>query len=100
MADNQAVAAIRAAEAANIAVGEKPKQLVVVGGNCLKEGMDNIRSGKMHSTITQLPTELGTLAADVVNDHFAKKQLPKNVLQPLETITKANVTKWEGPCTY
>jgi ABC-type sugar transport system substrate-binding protein len=62
--------------------------------------MDNIKAGKMHSTITQLPIELGTLAADVVNDYFAKKQLPKNVLQPLETITKANVTKWEAPCTY
>jgi ribose transport system substrate-binding protein len=100
MADNQAVAAIRAAEAANITVGDKPKQLLVVGGNCLKEGLDNIKAGKMHSTITQLPTELGTLAADVVNDYFAKKPLPKNVLQPLETITKANVTKWEAPCTY
>jgi ribose transport system substrate-binding protein len=100
MADNQAVAAIRAAEAANIAVGDKPKQLLVVGGNCLKEGMDNIKGGKMHSTVTQLPTELGILAADVVNDYFAKKPLPKNVLQPLETITKANVAKWEAPCTY
>lgn len=100
MADNQAVAAIRAAEAANITVGDKQKQLLVVGGNCLKEGMDNIKAGKMHSTITQLPVELGSLAADVVNDYFAKKPLPKNVLQPLETITKANVTKWEAPCTY
>jgi ribose transport system substrate-binding protein len=100
MADNQAVAAIRAAEAANITVGDKPKQLVIVGGNCLKEGMDNLKTGKMHSTVTQLPNELGTLAADVVNDYFAKKQLPKNVLQPLETITKANVTKWEASCTY
>ncbi|HEY0567419.1 MAG TPA: sugar ABC transporter substrate-binding protein [Xanthobacteraceae bacterium] len=100
MADNQAVAAIRAAEAANITVGDKPKQLVIVGGNCLKEGMDNLKTGKMHSTVTQLPNELGILAADVVNDYFAKKQLPKNVLQPLETITKANVTKWEASCTY
>lgn len=100
MADNQAVAAIRAAEAANIPVGDKPKQLVVVGGNCLKEGLEAVKAGKMHSTITQLPTELGTLAADVVNDYFAKKPLPKNVLQPLETITKANIAQWEAPCTY
>ena len=38
MADNQAVAAIKAAEAAGIAVGTGPKQLIVVGGNCQKEG--------------------------------------------------------------
>src|SRR5436309_3206617 len=43
MADNQAAAAIRAAEAAGIAVGGKQKQLVVVGGNCLKEGLTRSR---------------------------------------------------------
>jgi ABC-type sugar transport system substrate-binding protein len=100
MADNQAAAAIRAAEAANIAVGAKPKQLLVVGGNCLKEGMESIKAGKMHSTITQIPTDLGVRAADVINDHFAGAKLPKNVLLPLATVTKANVAQWEQPCTY
>ena len=63
MADNQAAAAIRAAEAASIAVGGGPNQLIVVGGNCLKEGLDAIKAGKMQSTITQIPTELGVRAA-------------------------------------
>jgi ribose transport system substrate-binding protein len=100
MADNQAVAAIRAAEAANIAVGAKPKELLVVGGNCLKEGMESIKAGKMHSTISQIPTDLGVRAADVINDHFAGTKLPKNVLLPLSTVTKANVAEWEQRCAY
>jgi ribose transport system substrate-binding protein len=100
MADNQAAAAIRAAEAAGIAVGSKPKQLVVVGGNCLKEGLDSIKADKMHSTVTQIPTDLGVRAADVVNDYFAGTKLPKSVLLPIDTVTKADVAKWEAACTY
>jgi ribose transport system substrate-binding protein len=100
MADNQAAAAIRAAEAASISVGAKPKQLLVIGGNCLKEGLDSIKADKMHSTITQIPTDLGVRSADVINDYFAGTKLPKNVLLPLTTVTKANVGQWEQPCTY
>jgi ABC-type sugar transport system substrate-binding protein len=100
MADNQAVAGIRAAEAAGIAVGGNSKQLVVVGGNCLKEGLESIKAGKMYSTVTQIPAELGVRAADVVNDYFAGTKLPKQVLLPIDTVTKANVAKWEAPCTY
>jgi ABC-type sugar transport system substrate-binding protein len=100
MADNQAVAAIRAADAAGITVGRNAKQLIVVGGNCLKEGLDAIKADKMQSTITQIPTELGVRAADVINDYFSGKKLPKEDLLPLATVTKANVTQWEAPCTY
>jgi ribose transport system substrate-binding protein len=100
MADNQAAAAIRAAEAANIAVGGKPKQLVVVGGNCLKEGIDAVKADKMQATVTQIPTDLGVRAADAIDAYFGGKKLPKEDLQPLATITKANVAQWEGPCTY
>jgi ABC-type sugar transport system substrate-binding protein len=100
MADNQAAAAIRAAEAASIAVGGNSKQLIVVGGNCLKEGLDAIKAGKMQSTITQIPTELGIRAADVINEYFSGKKLPKEDLLPLATVTKANVAQWEAPCTY
>jgi ABC-type sugar transport system substrate-binding protein len=100
MADNQAAAAIRAAEAASIAVGGGPNQLIVVGGNCLKEGLDAIKAGKMQSTITQIPTELGVRAADVINEYFSGQKLPKEDLLPLATVTKANVAQWEAPCTY
>jgi ribose transport system substrate-binding protein len=100
MADNQAVAAIRAAESAGIKVGAKPKELIVTGGNCLKEGLENIKAGKMYSTVTQIPTELGDKAADVIEDFFSGKTLPKNVLLTVDTITKANVAQWEKPCIY
>jgi ABC-type sugar transport system substrate-binding protein len=100
MADNQAVAAIRAAEAAGIAVGGATKQLIVVGGNCLKEGLDAIKAGKMQSTVTQIPTELGVRAANVIDEFFAGKKPAKEVLLPITTVTKANVAQWEAPCTY
>ena len=100
MADNQAVAALKAAEAAGITVGGGPKQMLVVGGNCLKEGLEAINAGKMAATLTQIPTDVGALAADTVNDVFAGKTPPKDKLLPVELITKANVAKWLAPCTY
>jgi ribose transport system substrate-binding protein len=100
MADNQAAAAIRAAEAAGLAVGGGAKQLVVIGGNCLKEGLDAIKADKMLGTITQIPTDLGVRAAEVINEHFSGKKLPKEILLPITTVTKANVAQWEAPCTY
>jgi ribose transport system substrate-binding protein len=100
MADNQAVAAIRAADAAGIAVGGGGKQLVAVGGNCLKEGIEAIKTGKMQATVSQIPTDLGVRTADVIEEHFSGKKLPKEVLLPITTITKANEAQWEAPCTY
>jgi ribose transport system substrate-binding protein len=100
MADNQAAAAIRAAQAAGIAVGGGAKQLAVIGGNCLKEGLEAIKAGKMQGTVTQIPTELGIRAADAIDGHFSGKTLPKEILLPITTVTKANVAEWEAPCTY
>jgi len=100
MADNQAVAAIKAADAAGITVGTGAKQLLVLGGNCQKEGIDAIAAGKMYSTVSQIPTDLGRRTADVANDFFAGKKLPKAELLPVELITKADLPKWQGPCTY
>jgi ABC-type sugar transport system substrate-binding protein len=100
MADNQATAAIHAAEAAGIAVGGRPKQLVIIGGNCLREGIDAIKADKMHATITQIPTDLGVRAADAIDAYFGGRKLPKENLQPLATITKANMAQWETACTY
>jgi ABC-type sugar transport system substrate-binding protein len=100
MADNQAVAAIKAAEAANIAVGTGPKQLLVFGGNCLKEGIEAIKAGKMYSTVSQIPTDIGAKLADEANEYFSGKTLPKQTLLPVNLIDKANVAQWEAACTY
>ena len=100
MADNLSVAAIKAAQAAGIPVGTGPKQMIVIGGNCLKEGLDAIRTGLQYSTILQSPTDVGKGAADVINEYFDGKAVPKQSLLPIELITKANVDKWDAACTF
>ncbi len=100
MADNLAVAAIKAAEAAGVQLGSGPKQLLVFGGNCQKEGVEAIKAGKMVSSVSQIPTYLGEKLADAANDFFAGKTLPKETLLPVELIDKANLSQWEAACTY
>lgn len=100
MADNQAVAAIKAAQAAGIDVGVGPKKLAVVGATCLKEGIQAVRDGKMYATLAQIPTTLGVLAADTIDGYFNGKTPPKFTYMPVDIITKANVDKWAAPCTY
>ncbi len=96
MADNQAVAAIHAAESAKIKLGTKPGQLIVVGSNCMKEGIAAIEAGKEYSTLSQIPTLIGGRAADIVDDYFNHEQLPKDVLIRGELITKENAAKFAG----
>jgi ribose transport system substrate-binding protein len=100
MADNQAVATIRAAKTAHVKLGTKPGQLMVVGSNCMKQGIAAIEAGEQYSTLSQIPTLIGAKAADVVNDYFNNKPTPKNVLIPGELITKANAKKFEKPCGF
>ena len=100
MADNQAVAAVHAAEAAHIKLGTKPGQLMVVGSNCMKQGIAAIEAGKMYATLSQIPTLIGAKAADVVDDYFNKRPVDKTVLIPGELITKANAKKFEEPCGF
>jgi ABC-type sugar transport system substrate-binding protein len=47
-----------------------------------------------------VPTRTGLKAAEMIADHFNGKTLPKNEILPVETITKANVDKWEEACSY
>ena len=97
MADNQAVAIIRAAEAANIPLGVQKGSLVVVGSNCLPQGIAMIKAGKQYSTGTQLPTRTGNRSAEMVADYFNGKTLPKHEILPVELVTRANVEKWRKP---
>jgi ribose transport system substrate-binding protein len=100
MADNQAIAAIKAAQAANIPVGSGPKQLLTFGGNCLKDGIDAIKAGTMVSSVSQIPTLVGDKLADVADEIFNGKTPAKNVMLPVELIDKSNVAQWEAACTY
>jgi ribose transport system substrate-binding protein len=100
MADNQAAAIVQAAKAASIPLGIEKGKLIVIGSNCLKQGIAGIKAGEQYSTGTQVPTRTGLKAADMIADHFNGKTLPKKEILPVETITKANVAQWEEACSY
>lgn len=100
MADNQAAAVVKAAEAAGIALGTGKGKLVIVSSNCMKPGIDYIKAGKQYSTATQMPTRTGTAAANLVADYFNGKQLKKHNILSMELITRDNVAKFEKPCTF
>jgi ABC-type sugar transport system substrate-binding protein len=100
MADNQAAAIIQAAKSANIALGIEKGKLIVVGSNCLKQGIAGIKAGEQYSTGTQVPTRTGLKAAEMIADYFSGRKLPKNEILPVETITKGNVAQWEEACSY
>jgi len=100
MADNQAVAIIRAAQAAGISVGAGPKQLLVFGGNCLKDGLDAIAAGRMVSTVLQDPKAVGIATADAMESYFEGKTLPKKILTKIALIDKSNLATYRNACTY
>ncbi len=99
-ADNQTAAIIRAAEAAHIPLGTGEGQLIVIGTNCTRDGIQAIKDGKEYSTGTQAPVQSGQKTAELVADYFEGKTLPKHVVLDVHTITKANVDQWTAACTY
>jgi ABC-type sugar transport system substrate-binding protein len=100
MADNQAIAIINAAEAAGLPVGSGPKDLLVVGSNCVPQTVAAIRSGKLYSSGSQIPTHLGQRAAEAAADYFSGKPVPRVIRLPVEMIDKSNIDKWAAACTY
>jgi ABC-type sugar transport system substrate-binding protein len=100
MADNQAIAIIDAAESAGLSVGSGAKDLVVVGSNCVPQTVGAIRSGKLYSSASQIPTRLGERAAEAAADYFSGKKLDKTIHLPVEVINKSNIDKWAALCTY
>ncbi|MGE0747840.1 MAG: sugar ABC transporter substrate-binding protein [Rhodospirillales bacterium] len=100
MADNQAVAIIQALENAGLKPGVKKGEVLVVGSNCLKSGIEMIKAGKQYATGTQIPTRTGIRSAEAIADYFNGKTLPKKIVLPVEAVTRANVAQWEGPCTF
>jgi ribose transport system substrate-binding protein len=100
MADNQALAIIDAAESAGLMVGSGPNDLLVVGSNCVPQTVGAIRSGKLYSSGSQIPTHLGEKAAMAAADYFSGKTVPKTIRLPVEVINKSNIDKWAQACTY
>lgn len=100
MADNQVAGIIQAIEAAGLKPGLSDHEIVVVGSNCMQEGIRNIQAGKQYSTNTQLPTENGKKAAELIAAYFDGRKLQKSEFLKAETITRANVNRYAEACTY
>jgi ABC-type sugar transport system substrate-binding protein len=100
MADNQAMGAIQAIESAGLKLGVANKGIVVVGSNCMKDGVLNIKSGKQYATATQIPTEEAEVAAKKVAGYFSGQKLQKYELVPVHGITRENVDQFAAGCSY
>lgn len=100
MADNQATGSINAIQSADVPLGVAKKGIVVVGSNCMKDGIIHIRSGEQYGTATQIPTEEATYAAKKVIGYFNGGQLKKYDVIPVYGITKDNVDKFAAGCSY
>jgi ribose transport system substrate-binding protein len=100
MADNQATGAIQAIESAGLKIGVANNGIVVVGSNCMKDGILHIKSGQQYATATQIPTEEAEVAAKKVAGYFNGEKLKKYELVPVYGITKENVDKFAAGCSY
>jgi len=100
MADNQATGSINAIGSAGVPLGVANKGIVVVGSNCMKDGIVHIRSGEQYGTATQIPTEEATFAAKRVSAYFNGDKLKKYEIIPVYGITKDNVDQFAAGCSY
>ena len=65
---------IQAAEAAGLKPGVGKDELIVIGSNCLKSGIEMIKAGKQHSTGTQIPTRTGIRSAEAIAEFESKEK--------------------------
>lgn len=100
MADNQAAGVVQAIQAAGLPLGVEEKGIIVVGSNCMKEGMINIRADRQFGTATQIPTQNAEATARKIAGYFDGKQLKKYEFLKSYGITKENVAKFEKACTF
>jgi ribose transport system substrate-binding protein len=100
MADNQATGVIQAVESAGMKTGSANKGIVVVGSNCMKDGILHIKSSQQDGTATQIPTEEAETAAKKIAGHFSGEPLKKYEMVPVFGINKENVDKFATGCSY
>ena len=100
MADNQATGAIQAIESAGLKTGVANKGVVVVGSNCMKDGVLHIKSGQQFATATQIPTEEAETAAKKIAGHFNGEKLKKYEMVAVHGISKDNVEQFAAGCSY
>jgi len=100
MADNQATGAINAIESAGLKTGVADKGIIVVGSNCMKDGIIHIKSGQQYGTATQIPTEEAETAVKKIAGYFNGEKLQKYEMVPVHGINKANVEQFAAGCSY
>jgi ribose transport system substrate-binding protein len=100
MADNQVTGAIQAIESAGLKLGVADKGIIVVGSNCMKDGILHIKAGKQYATATQIPTEEAEIAAKKIAAHFDGQALKKYELVPVHGVTRENVDQFAAGCSY
>jgi ribose transport system substrate-binding protein len=100
MADNQATGSIQAVESAGLKLGVADKGIVIVGSNCMKDGMINIKAGKQFATATQIPTEEAEIAAKKIAGYFNGEKMKKYELVPVHGISKENLEQFTAGCSY
>ena len=101
MADNMAFGIIQGARQAGVPVGvAKQGGLIVTGSNCLKVGINAIRSGLQYGTATQAPQVEAALAVKVAAQILTGGKPPKVSYVKEQRITRANVAKFSKVCTF
>jgi ribose transport system substrate-binding protein len=100
MNDPLANGVVQGAQSAGVKLGTGKGELVVVGGNCLAMGIQDIEEGTMYATIYWTPINMGRDAANTVKKILDGQPVPKKQSRPLEIITKANVDKYKSECTF
>jgi ribose transport system substrate-binding protein len=100
MNDVLANAIIQAATSAGVKLGTEKGAIIVVGGNCQAPGITNFQAGKESATVLMLPVRAATMAVEEVKKIFDGQKVPKATYETHEIITKDNLAKYAGACSY
>jgi ribose transport system substrate-binding protein len=100
MNDPLANGVVQGAQSAGVKLGTGKGELVVVGGNCLAPGIQDIQQGTMYATIHWSPINMGRDAANTVQKILAGDTFPKKQSRSLDIITKDNIDKYKADCTF
>jgi ribose transport system substrate-binding protein len=80
--------------AADVALADGWKDLIVIGFNGTRPAFSAIKAGTLHATILQDSADQGRRAVAAAVDHLNGKAVPAEIITPLPVITKANVDKF------
>jgi ABC-type sugar transport system substrate-binding protein len=97
MSDYLSIPAIQAAQQAGRTPG---KDVVIVGGNCFKSGVQAIEAGTYYATATEDPGTLAKQTAQYVIDMFNGKSPAQHTYVDEKQVTKANISSFAAQCSH